>query len=128
MTAGPGASYRNHRESGFKYNVADNTVQSLIGLAIPTNSQAQVILRGSLVRSNSMTVYGNCAFSASVRNSAGTYTLQNTATIHSDQNLVGLVMVPIASGGIYLRFTIPVSVGALFNIFATIDANVVVWG
>ena len=128
VTAGPGASYQNHRESGFKHNVADNTVQSMIGLAIPTNSQAQVILRGSLVRSNSMTVYGNCAFSASVRNSAGTYTLQNTATIHSDQNLVGLVMVPIASGGIYLRFTIPVSVGALFNIFATIDANVVVWG
>ena len=65
VTAGPGASYQNHRESGFKHNVADNTVQSMIGLAIPTNSQAQVILRGSLVRSNSMTVYGNCAFAAS---------------------------------------------------------------
>lgn len=127
-TAGAGAAYRRHEESGFRVNCAPSTVYDLVGLLIPTNSQATVIMRGSLVRSDSMTVYGNCIFAASVRNSAGTYTLQSSATLLSNQNFASMVMSPIASAGIYLRFDIPASLGNVFNIFATISAEVVVWG
>lgn len=127
-TAGPAASYLRYEESGYRVNSVNNSVQSLVGMTLPTNSQASVIMRGSLVRSDSMTVYGNCIYVASIRNSAGTYTLQSSTAMLSDQNFIGLVMAPIASGGIYLRFTIPVSVGNVFNIFASISAEVVVWG
>lgn len=127
-TPGAGATYRRHEESGYRENSADNTIQNLVGMLIPSNSQATVILRGSLVKSDDMTVYGNGIYAASIVNNAGTYTLQSWTPVMEDINFIGLIFEPIASGGIYLRATIPASVGNVFNIFATISAEVVVWG
>lgn len=126
-TAGAGAEYQRMEESGYRVEAADSSVQNVVGLLLPNNSQANVILRGSLVKSDDMTVYGNGIYAASIVNDAGTYTLQSFSPMLEDIALIGLILEPIASGGIYLRFTIPASVGNVFNIFATVSAEIVKW-
>lgn len=109
---------RRERSQGLT-GVSNNTVQNLLAMTLPSNSQASFLVRGSIVQFDSITNYTNYAAFASVRNAAGVYTVQGTAVLLND-NIAGVTMAVVVIGAaLYLRFTIPVLVGKSFNLFAT---------
>lgn len=110
---------RKERSQGL-LGVAANTVQNMLGMTLPSNSQATLLLRGSVIQTDSNTNYTNYAVYVSVRNSAGTYTVQSTGTAMLNDNIAGVtISCVIVGAAIYMRFSLPVLVGKFFNIFAT---------
>ncbi len=121
LQLGNSATYLRREKTDFKYNVAANTTQNLVGLTIPSNSQANLLLRGSIVGTDTITNYGNTIQYASVRNSGGVYTVQSSSALLSDIPLAGLIITVVTTlNAFYLRFAIPAApAGKVYNIFAT---------
>jgi hypothetical protein len=126
---GTTGSWLRQERSSILQGVASNTVQNLLGMTMPSNSQATMVLRGSIVRTDLMTAYGNVISHASIVNNAGVYTIQssNNSTLQ-DITVGGLIIVPVIVGAaIYLRFTIPVAVGKFWNIMVSGSLENVSW-
>lgn len=110
---------RRERSTGL-LGVANNTVQNMLAMTMPSNSQATLLLRGSVIQADSNTNYTNYAVFVSVRNSSGTYTVQSTGTAMLNDNVAGVTITCVIIGAaIYMRFSLPVLAGKFFNIFAT---------
>jgi len=120
--SGNSAAWLRRIRTDFKSNVATNAIYTALAMTLPTASQANMMLRASVVQVNAnlATNYANVIIVGSAtRSAAGVYTVQTSTAILQDIPLAGLVIVPSISGGICLRITIPNVVGATWNIFAS---------
>lgn len=116
-----------HQRTNHAPSLAAGSVNSTIVMPTITNSQALITFRVSCVQTDLITNYGNAEWRASIRNSAGVVTIQNSAAGYSDISLAGLVFsVVVVGANVVLRTTIPAApAGKFHNVFGYGEMNCV---
>lgn len=99
---------------------AGSSTNNVLVFATPTNTQNLCVFRATSTQSDLITNYANVEWRASVRNSGGVVTVQNSTASYSDISLAGLTFsVVVVGANVVFRLAVPAApAGKIQNCFS----------